>query len=793
MPKSSVLIIDDDDAQRLALTGLLKKRGYDCFPTAHGEDVEKILTEHAKTIKACALDMTLKPECRSGLQTLRAIRHLNPTLPVLVFTGQEPSVAEDAFVAGATLFMRKPYDTQDLIAAIDSLVLMHSLRQNLFATEGELEMLQAALDAMKVEVTISKPDGETMVKNTPRTPPADHGNSNIVTGKKTNGTWIEEPEGDRWIWKHEATAITKSGRTFQVKTALDVTRWKLVEQFRQVLFKDATSKSREKLVEFVAEWLHVMYGCGRVRIWLGTKETMTGVTSRGMQPGFDMRGQPFPKFDPKASRALEDRRPFLLTESDLQDDPCFKTLDKEGVQTQIQIPLVWAGGLIGLISVDDKGSMKHLDIEDVEAMSVLGPAVADAIQANDEKKWLQTLNVIDEPLTAGSSLEDVFQTMGSELAKMIHADAGVVFIRENATKPLKVRCVIGSDDRELWTVTHPGTKGFINQCLKTNELVFVPNIWEVSEFRDCFEKLECETWKRFLNEAMSVLVEPIRCGSLVIGVLFLRCRERVALDEVDKLYLTAIAKRVSIALAKLDQSQRMEAALIQQVKLHDLAMLTAGVAHGMRNPLATIQSSLDCVRRECASSKEPLDPARVLGSLREIEVATQHSLETLGKLIDWAKPHGAESQWMSLGSLIEDLVALIRDELEFKGIELDVEIDPTLPSVIGSPDQLRMAISDLFWNAAKAMPQGGRLQVRLRTTSDQQHIELTVADTGVGMSEEELETLFSVNPFEPLPAGGTGLGLYLLRKVLAGFKAELNPQSIVGQGTTMTVVFPIPE
>ncbi len=798
MPKAqnTILIIDDSESQRKAIVGLLELRGYACIETAEGDDVESILNKHSNVLRACALDLTLRDNRRSGLETLRAIRRMRPILPVLVFTGQDEVHAKDAVIAGATLFMRKPYQTQDLIAAIDSLVLMHSLRESVLATEGEIDMLQAALDAMKVEVSICNSHGEMELENAARKQWTEGLERRPPSLPEQGGVWIESQEGERWVWSHEASAVSKSGRKFLVRTAIDVTKRKMIDEIRQELWNRATKSSREELVEYVADWLHDKFGYSRVRVYLVTDKTMLGCTARGMESGFVMKGYPFPSHDPQAARALREKRPFLLLSTDFQDDPCFKEFQKKGVETQIQIPLVSAAGPVGLISADDKGSRKHLNIEDVELMSFLSPLIADAIQVSDEirerqrrEEWAEALNEIDRPLTDGSGLSEVFQTMGRTLAKLVHADAGVVFIRRSESEVLRVVTVIDGNDQELWKVTHAGTTGMIKKCLDADGLVFERDIWKVPEFVACFGKLDSEPWKKFLQKAKSVVIEPIRCGERVIGVLFLRCPEAISLNEIDERYLYGVAKRVSIALAKLDESQRIEAALIQQAKLHDLALLSAGVAHGMRNPLATIQSSLDKVRRQCELANEPLERTALLGVIQEIETATQRSLKTLERLIDWAKPHGQDRQWMSLGTMTEDLVAMIRDDLEFRKIEVVTSIDPSLPMVFASPDPLRMALSDLFWNATKAMPDGGRLEVTLQPSADQQQIELVVADNGVGMSPSQLDSLFAFNPFEPLPAGGSGLGLYLCRKVLAADGAELRAHSFEGLGTTMTAVF----
>ena len=139
-----------------------------------------------------------------------------------------------------------------------------------------------------------------------------------------------------------------------------------------------------------------------------------------------------------------------------------------------------------------------------------------------------------------------------------------------------------------------------------------------------------------------------------------------------------------------------------------------------------------------------------------------------------------------------ELIDIVRDDMEYRGIHLDESsMRDDLPWIRGAKDQLRMALADLFWNAEKAMPNGGQLFVSLALSDDQENLELSITDTGVGMTEDNIQRHINFTPFSPIPPGGPGLGLYLCNKILASHGGALKIRSVLGQGTTMTIVLPV--
>jgi len=158
---------------------------------------------------------------------------------------------------------------------------------------------------------------------------------------------------------------------------------------------------------------------------------------------------------------------------------------------------------------------------------------------------------------------------------------------------------------------------------------------------------------------------------------------------------------------------------------------------------------------------------------------------------------------VSLNRLIEQVAELTRarwrDLPQERGIdiELQMQLAPHLPEIMGAEGEIRDALTNLIFNAIDAMPQGGRLALRSRavdctdsgTEAPQRHVHIEVGDSGIGMSDETrrrcLEPFFTTKGER-----GTGLGLAMVYGMVQRHSAELEIDSSLGHGTTMRVIFP---
>ena len=209
------------------------------------------------------------------------------------------------------------------------------------------------------------------------------------------------------------------------------------------------------------------------------------------------------------------------------------------------------------------------------------------------------------------------------------------------------------------------------------------------------------------------------------------------------------------------------------------------VAHEIKNPLTPIQLSVENLRRNTPEGTE--DAFREL-----VGQCCQTVLEEVGRLrryVDefskFAKMPKPALQACDLGEAVQSTVRTYTTGVQ--GIELNLDVPEQIVEIQADRQQVEMALANLLKNALEAMPSGGSLDVRLWTDNGGAFIR--VADSGVGMSEEMLRTLFE--PYVTTKDTGTGLGMAMVQNVVSEHRGKVEVHSTLGEGTQVTVVLPL--
>ena len=159
--------------------------------------------------------------------------------------------------------------------------------------------------------------------------------------------------------------------------------------------------------------------------------------------------------------------------------------------------------------------------------------------------------------------------------------------------------------------------------------------------------------------------------------------------------------------AKISQLERTQAQLVQSEKLASIGEMAAAVAHGLRNPLASLRAAAQVVRHhpESPSSGEHLDA--IIEEVDRLDRRISH-------LLSFSRPAPFRPTSESVSRLVEGLLPTFSEQLRERGVTLEVEIPPTLPEVRVDPMQVEQALVELVSNALDAMPAGGRLRIGAR-------------------------------------------------------------------------------
>ena len=216
--------------------------------------------------------------------------------------------------------------------------------------------------------------------------------------------------------------------------------------------------------------------------------------------------------------------------------------------------------------------------------------------------------------------------------------------------------------------------------------------------------------------------------------------------------------------------------------------LLADVTHELRTPLAVIQGNLEGLLdgvypRDDAHLTPILDETRVLAAL--IEDLRTLALAETGTLELHREPTEIEA-------LVDDTVAALRPQAEAAGVRLTTEVSPNLPAIEVDATRIRQVLTNLLNNALAHTGSGGEVRViaQLRSRDVPGRLELSVADTGSGITETDLPHIFD-RFYRSEKSRGTGLGLAIARNLIAMHGGEISAESRLGEGTTVRITLPL--
>ncbi len=233
------------------------------------------------------------------------------------------------------------------------------------------------------------------------------------------------------------------------------------------------------------------------------------------------------------------------------------------------------------------------------------------------------------------------------------------------------------------------------------------------------------------------------------------------------------------------QIKKMEREARLQQRLAAVGEMAAGIAHEIRNPLASMAGSIQILRQELPLSPEQAQLMDIV--LRESERLN----ETIKSFLAYARPQRFSTQRLDVRRLVSDTALLLRHSAECRSHHsVEVEVPPAEVWYEADEGQLRQILWNLATNGLRAMPDGGRLQLAVATegTPPNQHVVLRVEDEGIGMAPEELDRMF--HPFQGAFPKGTGLGLAIVHRIVSDYGGRIQVNSTPGRGTTVQVRLP---
>jgi len=285
-----------------------------------------------------------------------------------------------------------------------------------------------------------------------------------------------------------------------------------------------------------------------------------------------------------------------------------------------------------------------------------------------------------------------------------------------------------------------------------------------------------------LLESRNQYVPADQVSELILRVLFLPVvgfltNQLAQQNRIEARKLQATAEELAQANASLKNA---EADVRRADRLAALGQLTAGLAHELRNPLATMRSSAEMLARQVAPDNEI---AKEMAANITEEVDRTGSLIT--RFLDFARPRSLQLETGDIHAMLDR--AIERFQKSSPGVSVFKNYSADVPPLRFDGALMEQVILNLVSNAAQASPAGG--VVTVKTQREKNAVWISVIDRGSGIDKKNLESIF--NPFFTTKAEGVGLGLAVVSKIVEEHGGEINVDSTPGEGSVFLIRLPM--
>ena len=230
---------------------------------------------------------------------------------------------------------------------------------------------------------------------------------------------------------------------------------------------------------------------------------------------------------------------------------------------------------------------------------------------------------------------------------------------------------------------------------------------------------------------------------------------------------------------------------IESEKLNAVTLLAAGVAHELGNPLNSLNIHLQLLERDLRlrkgdkgeSDDDLLESVRIARS----EVGRLDTI--ISQFLGAVRPAHAVRTMVSINTVVRESLAFLQPEIKDRDVIVQEELAEGLPMIPANVDQLKQAFYNLIKNAVQALTHGGIL--RVTTSRSDTHLQVSFEDNGTGISVEDMAHI--TEPYFTRKKNGTGLGLFIVQRILHEHGGHLELLSEPGRGTTARILLPLAE
>lgn len=250
-------------------------------------------------------------------------------------------------------------------------------------------------------------------------------------------------------------------------------------------------------------------------------------------------------------------------------------------------------------------------------------------------------------------------------------------------------------------------------------------------------------------------------------------------------------------IGQLVRSERekasLNASLTQSSKMASLGKMAAGVAHEVNNPLAIIKEKAGWMRDLLTEEDVKASPnfKEFEDAITKIEYHVTRAKDVTHRLLGFARRLDPIQEDIDINEVLSQTVTFLENEARYRAIEINTNFEKSLPFVASDSAQLQQVFLNIIDNAIDAIGKQGSINIRTRAAHDPEEVVITIADTGPGMSKEQLDKIFDPFFTTKKVGEGTGLGLTISFSIIQKLGGRITVESQEGHGATFIINLPL--
>ena len=473
-----------------------------------------------------------------------------------------------------------------------------------------------------------------------------------------------------------------------------------------------------------------------------------------------------------------------------------KALDAYHLREALGVPLIVREMIIGAMVVSSSDPEFHFQQKEIDLLYNFAHQAAVAIgnaklyeDSLAKIKQLTTLYEIGKALSSTLDLDNLFKKALELLKERLGYTVCGILLLDRERDELYIKQVIGGNLEEVKKFKfRVGIDGIVGWAAKTGELVYVPDVSKDSRYIAWGPPIKSEA------------VFPLKVKDQLFGVLTIESDELNGFDEEDLKTLSSFASQMSISIENaqlfsdlkqtLQELKQAQDQIIQAEKLRAMGEMASGVAHDFNNVLAVVLGNIQLLLHQL----DQLSPQEVREGLKVIERSSKDGAETIRRIQEFTGVRrDREFVALSLNEIVMEVVNITqprwRDQAQKKGIQVGLTTElGDIPMIMGNPSELREVLTNIVFNAVDAMPNGGELTIATQPQAED-WVEVRIADTGIGMTEEVKRRVF--DPFFTTKGvTNSGLGMSVSYGIIKRHGGEILIETKLGKGTHFVIHLP---